>query len=209
MATKPTVLRVPGIEKVKKADLAALYKAAKELGMDVSWLATVMSFETGGTFSPSVENKAGSGAVGLIQFMPSTAAALLKMKDPALARFAAKKMTFQEQLKRMVIPYFKGGTYNTLNDVYLKVFYPAAMNKAASYVVGTAPGAVYTQNAGFDRDNKGYITREDITHTINGVFDRAALLPPIVITVAIWSQVITGLAVAGAALYALRVKGKI
>ncbi len=99
--------------------------------------------------------------------------------------------------------------FNTLNDVYLKVFYPAAMNKTASFIVGSAPSAVYNQNAGFDRDNKGYITRSDITRTINGIYDKAVLLPPVVITALIWSQVVTGIAVAGAALYALRVKGKI
>jgi hypothetical protein len=205
----PTVLRVPGIEKVSKANLVALDKAAKKIGIPVDWLATVISFETGGSFDPAQPNRAGSGATGLIQFMPSTAAAILKIKDPHLAQFMTKKMSFAEQLEKMVVPYFKGGVYNTLNDVYLKVFYPAAMNKAANYVVGSAPSAVYNQNAGFDRDNKGYITRSDITRTINGIYDQAALLPPVVISYLIWSQVIAGLAVAGAALYALRVKGKI
>jgi hypothetical protein len=205
----PTVLRVPGIEKVSKANLVALDKAAKKIGIPVDWLATVISFETGGSFDPAQPNRAGSGATGLIQFMPSTAAAILKVKDPHLAQFMTKKMSFAEQLEKMVVPYFKGGVYNTLNDVYLKVFYPAAMNKAANYVVGSAPSTVYNQNAGFDRDNKGYITRSDITRTINGIYDQAALLPPVVISYLIWSQVIAGLAVAGAALYALRVKGKI
>lgn len=208
MAIKPTVLRVPGIEKVSKGNLVALNNAAKAIGIPVDWLATVISFETGGSFSPSQPNKAGSGAVGLIQFMPSTAASILKVKDPHLAQFMTKNMTFKEQLQKMVVPYFKGGVYNTLNDVYLKVFYPAAMNKSANFVVGSAPSAVYNQNAAFDRDSKGYITRSDITRTINGVYDKASLLPPIVISTLIWSQVITGLAVAGAALYALRVNGK-
>jgi len=209
MAAKPTVLRVPGIEKLSKSNLAALYRAAKEIGIPVDWLATVISFETGGTFSPSVLNKAGSGAVGLIQFMPSTAAALLKVSDPHLAQFMAKKMSFQEQLKKMVIPYFKGGVYNTLNDVYLKVFYPVAMNKPANYVVGSAPSPVYTQNAGFDRDNKGFITRSDITRTISNVASQASLLPPVTISLSSWGQIITGFSVAAAAIYALHLKGKI
>jgi hypothetical protein len=183
-----------------------LYAAAKAIGIPVDWLATVISFETGGTFSPSVQNKAGSGATGLIQFMPSTAAALLKVKDPQLARFMTSRMSFKEQLTKMVVPYFKGGTYKSLDDVYLKVFYPAAMNKPKDHVVGTAPSPVYSQNAGFDRDSKGYITKGDITRTINGVFDRAILLPPIIITVAIWGQVLAGLAVAAGAVYALQSK---
>ena len=36
----------------------------------------VMSFETGGSFSPGQKNQAGSGATGLIQFMPNTAKGL-------------------------------------------------------------------------------------------------------------------------------------
>jgi hypothetical protein len=209
MAKKVTVLRVPGIEKLSKGELTALYKAAEKIGIPVDWLATVISFETGGTFSPSVLNKAGSGAVGLIQFMPATAAALLKVQDKNLAQFMAKKMSFKEQLEKLVVPYFKGGTYNTLNDVYLKVFYPAAMNKASSYVVGSAPGAVYTQNAGFDKDNKGYITRADITQTISNVASRAAKLEPLTFTLSSWGQILAGITVSAAALYALRIKGKI
>ena len=46
------------------------------LSMPVDFLMSAMAFESGESFSPSVKNAAGSGAVGLIQFMPSTAAAL-------------------------------------------------------------------------------------------------------------------------------------
>lgn len=197
-----TVAKVPGIEKLTKGQLSALYAAAKAIGIPTDWLATVISFETGGTFSTSVLNKAGSGAVGLIQFMPATAAALLKMTDKKLAAFAASKMTFAEQLKKMVIPYFKGGTYKSLNDVYLKVFYPAAMNKPDSYVL---PDVVYPQNKGFDKDGKGYITRQDITRTINSIFNGAQAYPRITITVGFWSQVIAGVAVSAATLYAVKV----
>ena len=45
---------------------------AGRLGISEADLMAVMSFETGGTFSPSIPNAAGSGATGLIQFMPST-----------------------------------------------------------------------------------------------------------------------------------------
>lgn len=206
MAKKLTVLRVPGIEKLSKGNLSALYKAAEQIGIPVDWLATVISFETGGSFDPAQPNKAGSPAVGLIQFMPETAAAILRVKDLNLARFITKKMTFKEQLTKMVVPYFRGGTYKTLNDVYLKVFYPAAMNKAPDYVVGSAPGVVYEQNAGFDRDNKGYITRGDITRTISNIATEASRLPPITFTLSSWGQILMGITVSGAALYALRLK---
>lgn len=46
------------------------------LGIPAQWLVDVMAFETGGSFHPGVPNQGGSGAVGLIQFMPETAASL-------------------------------------------------------------------------------------------------------------------------------------
>lgn len=48
-----------------------------EIGMSVadgmSKCMTCFAWESGRTFSASVKNKAGSGAIGLIKFMPTTA----------------------------------------------------------------------------------------------------------------------------------------
>src|SRR5262245_60681313 len=155
------ILKVPGIEKLTAGERTALVAAAIKLGINPDWLATVISFETAGTFSPSIVNRAGSGAFGLIQFMPNTAKNLLGTATTDEAVRIGMAMSFSEQLNRMVIPYFSGRKMTSLEDVYLAVFYPAAMNKTGSYVIGTAPGAVYTQNAGFDKTGKGFITRDD------------------------------------------------
>ncbi len=176
-----SIAAVKGIEKLSASELTALRQSADVIGIPTDWLATVISFETAGTFDPKIKNKAGSGATGLIQFMPTTAANLLGMaKDKAIATLEA--MSFSQQLK-VVEKYFSSyrGKLNSLEDVYLAVFYPAAMNKAATYVVGSAPGAVYTQNAGFDRTGKGYITRSDITSSISSVLSRAINEPRIAI----------------------------
>jgi hypothetical protein len=172
------VAKVPGVSRLTPSQLAALADTATELDIPLDWLVTVISFETGGTFSPSVDNKAGSGAFGLIQFMPSTAKALLKTSTEASAVLLGKSMSFEEQLQRMVIPYFAPyrGKLHSLSDLYLAIFYPAAMNKSDDYVVGRAEGpgaAVYRQNKGFDKDGKGYITRADITGRINSLLNNA------------------------------------
>ncbi len=174
-----SILKVPGIEKLSAGDLAALTSTASLLGIEPDWLATVISFETAGTFSPSIVNRAGSGAFGLIQFMPSTAQNILGTATREEAVNMGRAMSFSEQLRRMVIPYFKGRKMTSLEDVYLAVFYPAAMNKPASYVIGTAPGAVYTQNAGFDAAKKGYITREDVTRKLRYLFESAGGRVPV------------------------------
>lgn len=200
-----SILAVRGIEKLSQSQLDALVRTADSLGIDPDWLATVMSFETGGSFSPTVRNAAGSGAFGLIQFMPSTARGILKTATNEEAVRIGTGMSFEEQLEKMVIPYFRGRTMRNLNDVYLQVFYPAAAGKGDDYVVGASPSAVYRQNQGFDREGKGYITRSDITRTINSVA-QAARGNRISVTGGTVSgdggQVIIGLAVTGV-LYAI------
>lgn len=173
------IARVPGIEHLSASDLAALSAASHRLGIDPSWLAAAMSFETGGTFSPSVRNKAGSGATGLIQFMPSTAAILGTSTD-ALAR-----MTFQQQLP-YVEKYFAphAGKMHSLDDVYLAIFYPAAIGKPPGTVVATQGSAIYAQNAGFDKGGAGFFTVADITAAVNRVLDRAKGMPPLVVAAA-------------------------
>jgi len=42
---------------------------SKELGINPDFLMACMAFESGATFRADIPNKAGSGAVGLIQFM--------------------------------------------------------------------------------------------------------------------------------------------
>lgn len=201
-----TVAQVKGISALSMSKLNDLYTTARILEIPVDWLATVISFETAGTFSPSVTNRAGSGAFGLIQFMPKTAAYLLGYPDTPEGRAAAvkkgKAMSFSAQLKKMVIPYFKGQKYRSLQDVYLRVFYPAAMNKADNHVIGAAPGAVYEQNRGFDRDGKGYITRKDVTRTIESVWNAAQGYPRITIKTDFWAQIAFGVALSAGTIYA-------
>jgi hypothetical protein len=173
---------VRGLEKLATDELDALELVARRLVIAPAWLAAVISFETGGSFDPAQKNhwaakdaaakgRPYSGAIGLIQFMPSTAR-MLGTTSEALAA-----MSFKEQLV-YVEKYFAGATMKSLEDVYLKVFYPAAMGKADDYVVGRREdpgfaGRVYEQNAGFDKNKDGLVTRGEICATIR------AVLPPL------------------------------
>jgi hypothetical protein len=160
----------PGLVRLPVSDQQALVRAAQSIGIDPSWLASVINFETGGTFSPSIENAAGSGAVGLIQFMPQTAKALLRSATEADAVARLKGMTFSQQLefvKQYFTPYV--GKLHSLEDTYLAVFYPAFIGKPDSAILGHAPSVIYTQNAGFDVNGKGYVTKDDITSKIRSV----------------------------------------
>lgn len=122
------------------------------------WLMSCIAFESGETFSPSIRNGAGSGATGLIQFMPRTAEGLGTTTDK-LAR-----MTAEEQLN-YVYKYFRPfrGRLNALSDVYMAILWPVAVGKSESHVLWTrdARPTTYRQNAGLDVNRDGKITKAE------------------------------------------------
>ena len=67
------LVNVLGIEKTNEAFRNKVIEIADRLLIDPNFLMAIMSFETGATFDPKIKNAAGSGATGLIQFMPTTA----------------------------------------------------------------------------------------------------------------------------------------
>jgi hypothetical protein len=128
------------------------------LGVDPNDLMMCMAWESARTFSANVKNAAGSGAVGLIQFMPSTAKAL----GTSTAELA--KMTPEDQL-RYVYKYFRpyAGKLKNLGDVYMAILWPKAIGKPDSYVLfdGSLAPTAYRQNAGLDVDRNHQVTRAE------------------------------------------------
>ena len=127
-----------------------------ELGVNPDHLMACIAFETGETFSPNVRNMAGSGATGLIQFMPATARGL-GTTTSELAR-----MTAEDQLN-YVYKYFEPykGKLNTLEDVYMAILWPRAVGEPSSYVLFAQGGITYRQNAGLDKNRDGSITKAE------------------------------------------------
>ncbi|MEM8897580.1 MAG: transglycosylase SLT domain-containing protein [Bacteroidota bacterium] len=133
-------------------------KIAGKLDVEASWLMAVMYSES--QFNSSVKNYKGSGATGLIQFMPFTARELkVSIKD-------LKKMTPVKQLD-YVYKYLdrvkaRHGYYQSLTDLYLAILYPRAINKSMNYVMYSKPSITYKQNAGLDVNKDGKVTVKDI-----------------------------------------------
>jgi hypothetical protein len=167
MSEPMTLLKVRGIEKTSPSFRAKLVTVAEELGINPDWLATVMAFESMGTFSASVQNPF-TKATGLIQFMPATAKRLGTTID------ALKAMTSEAQLD-YVKAYFEPmkGRLKSLEDTYLMVFFPKFIGQPSSTVVFKAGDIGYKQNAGFDPRKTGVITVGAITSTIRGIRDAA------------------------------------
>lgn len=147
-----TLVDVPGSDRVTQAFKDKTMLIAAELGTNPNYLMAVMSFESGGTFSPSVKNPV-SRAVGLIQFMPNTA------KGLGTTSQALTQLTAEDQLD-FVAKHFKPfrGKLKTIEDVYMAVLYPAAVGKGSDHVLFKRPSKEYTQNSGLDINKDGQIT---------------------------------------------------
>ena len=137
-------------------------KLAKKYNVSEDDLYAVMSFETGGTFDPAKKNEAGSGATGLIQFMPETA------KGLGTSTEELSKMSRTQQLK-YVDKYFsnKGIQGGDIDDLYMSILFPAAVGKPDDFVLfGRGAmrgytGRAYDQNRGLDANNDGSITKAE------------------------------------------------
>lgn len=129
---------------------------AEQLGVNPNHLMACMAFESGETFSPAIRNMAGSGATGLIQFMPTTARGLGTTTDKLAA------MTAEDQLN-YVYKYFEPykGKLDTIEDVYMAILWPRAVGQPNSYVLFARGGITYRQNAGLDKDRDGSITKAE------------------------------------------------
>jgi soluble lytic murein transglycosylase-like protein len=160
-----TVIATPGVSSASKEALAQLIALADELGVDADYLATVISFESG--WDPAMKNRAGSGATGLIQFMPETAVGLGTTTAKLAQMTDAQQMPYVR--KHFLANLGKGGS-RTLADVYMAVLYPKAVGKPEDFVLYAAPSAKYVQNSGLDRGNKGYVTKADGAQAVRDVY---------------------------------------
>ena len=128
------------------------------LGVDPSWLMAVMHSESG--FDAAVANYKGSGATGLIQFMPSTA----KWLNTSVERL--RNMNHIEQMD-YVLAYLqaiknKYGSFDSLTDLYLAVLYPTSLKEDYCYTLYANPSVSYKMNKGLDFNRDGRVTVSDI-----------------------------------------------
>lgn len=162
-------------KKVSLAFRQRLIERCEWLGVDPSYLMACMAFETAATFSSSIRNAAGSGAVGLIQFMPQTAYALGTTDDEL------SEMSAEEQLD-YVLAYFNWakGKLKTLEDVYMCILWPRAIGKPLDYVLFDKSDHKrpqrYIQNAGLDYNKDGLVTKAEATRGARS-FLEVGLLP--------------------------------
>ena len=139
----------------------------ERLSVPVDFLMSAMAFESGESFSPKVKNAAGSGAVGLIQFMPSTAVGLGTTTDKLAAMSAEQQLDFVEK-------YFapKKGRLQSIEDVYMNILLPSAIGHAPTFVLFPAGTKAFDLNKGLDINHDGTITVEEAASKVRAKFER-------------------------------------
>jgi len=158
MSVGPEFTGIRGIENTSAEFREKLKGVAARIGANARDLAAVIAFETKGTFSPSKRNEKGSGATGLIQFMPATARALGTTTE-ALARMSAVEQL--DYVEKYLEPY-RGRGLATEQDLHMAVLYPKAIGKGDSYGLFTRGTAAYRQNHGLDRGRDGVVTAGEL-----------------------------------------------
>ncbi|MEZ4883573.1 MAG: transglycosylase SLT domain-containing protein [Chitinophagales bacterium] len=129
-----------------------------KLRVPPEWLMAVMHSES--RFDASVANFKGSGATGLIQFMPTTA------EDFDITTAKLRNLNHVQQLD-YVYAYFDAKRkqykqYETLTDLYLAVLYPKALGEDYCYTLYAEPSKPYEMNKGLDVNKDGRVTVQDI-----------------------------------------------
>lgn len=149
---------------------------AESLNLDPNGIAAVMSIESG--FKAAARNST-SGATGLIQFMPSTAAHL-GTSTPSLARMSAiEQLAF---VKKFYAPFAKSIRKDEPGDYYMATFMPAFVAAPETTVLSTAGHPIYDQNRGLDGDGDGTLTVGDVTRKIEQAFAAAEAKPRAIFT---------------------------
>jgi len=137
-----------------------LEKISSELGVKSNDLIAIMKQESG--VNPQAVNKS-SGATGLIQFMPSTARRLGTSVEDLHRMSAVEQLDYVYKYFKMIG--IKPGM--DVGDLYIAVFYPAALGKDDNHVISSNGHAVYNQNRGLDRNNDGTLTIADVKNSVS------------------------------------------
>lgn len=142
--------------KVSPSFRAKVIDISARLGVDPDHLMNCMAFESAETFRSDIKNAAGSGALGLIQFMPSTAKGLGTSTDQLAAMTPESQLDYVEKYFE---PY--SGKLKNLGDVYMAILWPAGVGKSDDWVLWNQQDrpTTYRQNAGLDVNKDGVITR--------------------------------------------------
>jgi hypothetical protein len=156
-AVNPPLIHQEAVKSNVDAFIKKVKNVSLSLGVDPNWLMQVMYNESG--LNPAAVNPY-SNAIGLIQFMPATAANLGTSTNDLL------KMSNVDQLN-YVYKYLKGFSHklDSFIDLYFAVFFPLAIGKPLEWVFQASKlsaSLVAKQNPVFDINKDGTLTVAEV-----------------------------------------------
>lgn len=156
-------MKLPYEEKVSEEFAIKAIQISNLLGIKAEWLMICIAIETAKTFSAKIRNLI-SGAIGLIQFMPSTALGL------DTSTYELSQMSEVEQLNYVYkyLSMYKGKMHS-LEDVYLSIFYPAAVGEPDNYKMGLTPELqkkIAIQNPAYDINKDNVVEKREVREAI-------------------------------------------
>jgi hypothetical protein len=166
--------KVPGNKAAFEKGVKAI---AQKYGFNPNWLMALMNSESAGTFRANKYNEAGSGAVGLIQFMPDTARGLGTSTSELAQLSNVQQLAWVDKYIETTMGYLHLDKIKDYDDLYLLIFYPKAVGKPDNYVIGKPDSTLYRQNKGVDlQGNKdGTLTVSDFKAFIRSHIPKDAL----------------------------------
>lgn len=139
------------------AFISKLKLISEKLGIKPEWLMMVFWVEC--EFNTQIRNPS-SGAIGLIQFLPSTLVSLGYRVQNLIGRYGVWQL---DLVYKYLLPY--SGRMDSAYDVYLAVFCPKALNKRDDFVISYEGEKAYRYNEILDTvygDNDGILEVFDV-----------------------------------------------
>jgi hypothetical protein len=139
------------------------------------WIMAIIHHES--KFNPHVTNYRGSGATGLIQFMPP---ALMDLNDRLGTHYYMSDLRRMDPMRQLdlVQAFFeqqieRGGPFTSLGDMYAAVLFPRARGNGPDYVLFRRPSLTYRQNKGLDENRDGAISLKDLHRRMSRKYPHA------------------------------------
>lgn len=145
-------------------------RISNKLDIHPDWLMAIMHSES--KLDASVTNLKGSGAAGLIQFLPKTAIEMdITVEQMRNLNHIQQLDYVYDYLKE--VKKIRKVDFRNITDLYLAILYPKAIGEEEDYVLYRSPSETYQNNSGLDEDHNGEVSIGDIDLRLKRLYPAA------------------------------------
>ncbi len=145
-------------------------RISDKLDIHPDWLMAIMHSES--KLDASLVNYKGSGAAGLIQFLPTTAVSMDITVEQIRNLNHIQQLDYVHEYLNEVKKVRKID-FENITDLYLAILYPKAIGEDMDFVLYRKPSQTYQNNSGLDEDHNGEISIADIDLRLKRLYPSA------------------------------------